>query len=374
MKIIVISDSFKGSLSSSDINDIANEVLPAHFPNCQVLGLPVADGGEGTVDCFLGITGYQKVQTNVTGPWGEDITAYYARNGNTAVIELAQTAGLPMVKDKKDPSATTTYGAGMQIAAAVSAGATHIILGLGGTATNDGGCGAAHALGVQFYNQKGESFCPTGSTLKDISNVDSSKADKLLSGVQIEVICDIDNIACGESGAAHVFAPQKGADPQMVAMLDDGLAHLISILPNSSDLHQLKGGGAAGGFGVGAVAFLGGKLRAGIEVVLDAINFEQHLQNCDLVITGEGKLDGQSLGGKVPIGVATRCKLANVPVIAIVGVLGDSWQEAYNHGISAIFATNRQALPFAEVVPIAKEQYHDTLCDVARLVVISKKL
>ncbi|MFI3254134.1 MAG: glycerate kinase [Eubacteriales bacterium] len=364
MKIVVISDSFKGSLSSSDIIAIAQSTIPKYFPDCEIVGLPVADGGEGTVDCFLKALDGKKVETMVTGPLGEQVCAYFGLFGTTAVIEMAQTAGLPLVGEQKDPSLTTTYGVGEQIAFAIRAGATNIVLGLGGSATHDGGCGAAAALGVKFLDQDGVSFIPTGATLDRVVSVDSSQVKKTLKGVDIQVICDIDNPACGENGAAAIFAPQKGADSQMVQELDEKLFHLVSLFPNREELLSLEGGGAAGGFGVGAVVFLGAKLRAGIEVVLDHLDFTTHLQDCDLVITGEGCMDGQSMRGKVPIGVAHRAKDAGVPVVAIVGVLGAGSENVYDHGICAIFPTNRLALPFEKVIPRAKEDYRATLGDV----------
>ncbi len=371
MKIVVISDSFKGSLSSSEIAEISTQTLHRYHPDCQVVGLPVADGGEGTVDCFLEALAQEgvAVETAVSGPWGEPITAKYGRFGSRAVVEMAAAAGLPMVGDKKDPARTTTYGVGLQMLHAVEAGSTHLVLGLGGSATNDGGCGAAAALGVRFYNEAGEEFIPTGETLKDIVKIDTSLSDTRLQGVDVEVMCDINNTVCGDNGAAAVFGPQKGADSSMVQELDAGLAHLVAVCKAQLgvDVAELEGGGAAGGFGAGAVALLHAKLRAGIEVVLDMVDFSSHLEGCDLVITGEGRMDGQSLQGKVPIGVSRRAKLKNVPVVAIVGILGDGAEAVYEEGITAVFPTNRMALPFEQVISRAAEDYRATLEDVLKV-------
>ena len=367
-KVIVISDSFKGTLSSAAIAEIAETCIHEVYPHCQVIGLPVADGGEGTVDCFLKALGGIRVTCTVQGPWQDPTEACYARIGATAVIEMAAAAGLPLAAPRQDPSRTTTYGVGELIRHAITHGATHLILGLGGSATNDGGCGAAAALGTRFFNAAGKSFCPVGATLSEIVHINADETRALLQGVQVEVMCDIDNPLCGPRGAAAVFAPQKGADDAMVQRLDQGLSHLAQILAQDmrASVALLPGAGAAGGFGAGAAAFLGASLRPGIEVVLDLLQFSAQLRDCDLVITGEGRIDGQSLGGKVPVGVARRAKQAGVPVVAIVGVVGPDCEAVYDAGITAIFPTNREALPFSELAARAAEDYRRTLRDLLR--------
>lgn len=367
-KIVVISDSFKGTLSSSQVAQTAKSCILKYYPDCEVVCLPVADGGEGTVECFLEAIGGTRVTTRVTGPWGESVQADYARIGETAVIEMAAAAGLPMVGNRKDPSRTTTFGVGEQIRHAVEAGAKRIVLGLGGSATNDGGCGAAAAMGVVFKNGAGEPFCPVGATLGEIAEIDVSETKRLLGGVSVEVMCDIANPLCGPGGAAAVFGPQKGADSRMIAALDAGLSHMAHVVSAQlhADVAELEGAGAAGGFGAGSVAFFGAALRPGIEVVLDMVDFDAKLQHCDLVITGEGRIDGQSLGGKVPVGVARRAKGTGVPVVAIVGIVRDDAYGVYDEGITAIFATNRAALPFEEVKTRGAEDYRHALEDVLR--------
>ena len=369
-KVIVISDSFKGSLSSSQIAQIAKDCIGRYFPACEVIGLSVADGGEGTVDCFLEAMGGQRVTVPVTGPWDEPVDSFYARIGDTAVVEMAAAAGLPMAGNRLDPAQTTTWGVGLLIRHAIEQGAKKIILGLGGSATNDGGCGCAAALGVRFLDAEGRDFRPVGATLKDIASVDCTAAEALLQDVSVEVMCDIDNPLCGERGAAAVFGPQKGADAAMIAELDAGLSHLAQVIHAQlgKEVSQLPGAGAAGGFGAGAVAFLNAVLRPGIEVVLDSVSFLDHLQNCGLVITGEGRIDGQSLGGKVPVGVARRAKGSGVPVIAIVGITGEGYEAVYDEGITAVFTTNRAALPFEQVIARSEADYRSTLDDVLRLI------
>ena len=367
-KIIVISDSFKGSLSSSAIARTAEDVIRQFYPRCQVIGLPVADGGEGTVECFLEAVGGRRVTAPVTGPWGETVEAAYARMGDTAVVEMAAAAGLPMVGQRLDPSQTTTYGVGQLLRHAVEQGAKHLVLGLGGSATNDGGCGAAAAMGVVFRNAAGETFTPVGAALCEIASIDCTEVKALLKGVTVEVMCDIDNPLCGERGAAAVFGPQKGADAAMVRRLDDGLDHLAAIIRRDLgvDVADLPGAGAAGGFGGGAAAFFGAALRPGIEVVLDLVHFDEQLKGCNLVLTGEGRMDGQSLGGKVPIGVSRRAKRQNVPVVAIVGVTGSGIEPVYDEGITAVFTTNREALPFETIRNRGEADYRRTLTDLMR--------
>lgn len=367
-KVIVISDSFKGSLSSSAIVRVARDVLGQFYPNCQVIGLPVADGGEGTVDCFLEAVGGEQIAVPVTGPWGESVEACYGRIGDTAVVEMAAAAGLPMVGERLDPSKTTTYGVGQLLRHAVEHGAIHLILGLGGSATNDGGCGAAAAMGVVFRDKAGQSFVPVGETLGEIASIDCTAARALLSGVTVEVMCDIDNPLCGPQGAAAIFGPQKGADAAMIRQLDHNLGYLARCIETDLGItvSELPGAGAAGGFGAGAAAFFGAQLRPGIEVVLDLVRFEEQLDGCDLVLTGEGRMDGQSLGGKVPIGVSRRAKKKQVPVVAIVGITGPGIEPIYDEGITAVFSTNRDALPFAAVRDRGEDDYRRALTDLMR--------
>lgn len=369
-KVIVISDSFKGSLSSAEISDIASDTIHKFFPLCEVVGIPVADGGEGTVECFLEATNGIPVNISVDGPWREPIDATYVRIGDTAVIEMAKACGLPLVRENRDPSLTTTYGVGQLLRHAIEDGAKHLVLGLGGSATNDGGCGAAAAMGVEFKDINGKPFVPVGATLNEIAAIDISNASKLLKGVTFEVMCDIDNPLCGRNGAAAVFAPQKGANKAMVEMLDLGLGNLANKIEKDLGLSvaNLSGAGAAGGFGAGAVAFFGAMLRPGIEVVLDLVDFDNRLRGCDLVITGEGRMDSQSLGGKVPIGVARRANKQSVPVVAVVGVTGPGIEAVYDEGITAVFTTNREARPFDEISNRAKIDYRNTITDLMRMI------
>ena len=344
-KAVLIPDSFKGTLSSARICEIMEKQIKRHFPNCTVVGIPVADGGEGSVDAFLTALGGEKIFVEVAGPYFEPMRAFYGLidEGRTAVIEMAACAGLPLVGDRKDPSKTTTYGVGQLIRDAAKRGVKKIIVGLGGSATTDAGCGAAAAVGVKFFNAAGASFVPVGGTLKDVVRIDMADAPAQLKDVEIVTMCDIDNPMYGLHGAAYVFGPQKGADEAMVRMLDEGLRHLGEIIRSDlgRDLTQIPGGGAAGAMGVGMVAFFGSSLQMGIETVLDTVGFDRIVADADAVFTGEGKIDSQSLRGKVVIGVARRAKKQKVPVIAVVGGADLDVDDAYDEGVRAIFTINR---------------------------------
>lgn len=344
-KIIVVPDSFKGGISSKKFCNIAQTAIGKIYPAAQVVTLPIADGGEGTVDAFLSAVGGQKVTATVKNPFFEGIESFYGMlPDKTAVIEMAVCAGLPLAKGREDPLNTTTFGVGQLINLAIKDGCRSIILAMGGSATNDAGCGMASALGVKFFDESGNEFIPTGGTLCKIKKIDTRDLNL---GVPVTAMCDIDNPLFGEQGAACVFAPQKGANEDTVKLLDDGLRHFAEIVKRQLyiDAAILAGGGAAGGLGAGAVCFLNADLKMGIDVLLDTANFDGLLEDTDFVITGEGKLDTQSLRGKAVIGVAKRAKIKQVPVIAVVGDIGDDIEEAYELGISGIFSINRVAIP-----------------------------
>ncbi|MEG1699212.1 MAG: glycerate kinase [Oscillospiraceae bacterium] len=349
-KIILIPDSFKGTMSSEEICDIMATSIKKAYANAQITAIPVADGGEGSVDAFLCAVGGEKKYLNVKGPYFEEMSAFYGviDGGATAVIEMAACAGLPLVGDDKNPCKTTTFGVGQLINAAVAEGCKKIILGLGGSATNDVGAGAAAALGVKFTNAEGKEFIPTGGTLCQVEHIDISGISNAVRSTEIITMCDIDNPLYGENGAAYIFAPQKGADDAMVRLLDDGLMHIAKVIKSDlgQDVAQLKGAGAAGGMGCGMVAFLGSRLQMGIETVLDTVGFNALLKDADMVFSGEGKIDSQSMRGKVVIGVARRTKKANVPLVAIVGDIGDNIEAAYAEGVSAVFSINRVAVEY----------------------------
>ena len=351
-KFVFIPDSFKGTLSSQKICDILTAKAKKHFPDVITVNIPVADGGEGSVDAFLTALGGEKVIVKVKNPYFEDMDSFYGLidGGKTAVIEMAACAGLPLVEDRKNPCKTTTYGVGQLILDAASRGVSKIIVGLGGSSTNDGGCGAAAAVGVKFKNKDGEEFVPTGGTLKDIDSIDFSGKDKLLSGIEFVTMCDIDNPMYGKTGASYIFAPQKGADPEMVEFLDQGMINLCEVIKKGKgqDLSEVPGGGAAGAMGAGMIAFFDSRLQMGIQTVLDTVGFDRIITDADMIFTGEGKLDSQSLRGKVVIGVAARAQKQSVPVTVIVGgAADDDIDAAYEMGVTSVFTINRLPQDFS---------------------------
>ena len=369
-KYVVIPDSFKGCLSSGEICGIIAREIRCRDPEARVCALPVADGGEGTVDAFLGALGGEKIAVPCRDPYGRPLTAHYGLfpDGKTAVIEMAAAAGLPLVGEDRRVADATTYGVGQLIAHALGRGAERIILGLGGSATNDGGCGAAAALGVEFLDAEGKAFVPVGGTLCRIAHIRTDGLLPALRQAEVIAMCDIDNPLCGESGAAAIFAPQKGADAATVRMLDEGLAHLAAVIEMDLDrsLLTLPGGGAAGGFGAGSVAFLGARLQMGIEAVLDLTDFDRLAADAYLVITGEGRLDSQSLRGKVVVGVARRARALGVPVVALVGSSETDIAAAYDAGVTAVFPINPAPTTLSEALAHARTHLAFTAENVLR--------
>ena len=373
-KCVVVSDSFKGTVSSREICAIAQRVIPRHFPACEVVCIPVADGGEGTVDCFVQAMGAQRVEITVTNALGEKSAAAYARLGELAIIEMAAAAGLPQVGERRCPGTATTYGVGELIAHAIDSGCRKILLGLGGSATNDGGCGCAAALGVRFYDADGQSFIPAGDTLGSIARIDTAKAEERLRSVELTVMCDVTNPLYGPTGAAYIFGPQKGADAEKIKSLDAGLRHFGDVIRSQLgiDVSMMPGAGAAGGMGAGCVALLSGTMQSGIDAVLDVTGFDRQLEGADLVITGEGRIDSQSADGKVISGVARRTRAKGVPLIAIAGGIADSAGAVYDIGVSAMFSTDRAALPVDMLGARSPGDYEATLNDIMSLIAIAE--
>lgn len=371
---ILVPDSFKGTLSAIEVCNIMKSSIKNLYKDANIISVPVADGGEGTVDAFLYVLGGEKKSVWVSDAFNEQkILAHYAMlKDNIAVIEMATCAGLPLVKNRLEPDKTTTFGVGELIIDAINNGAKKIILGLGGSATNDGGCGMAVALGVKFKDEQDQKFIPTGGTLSKIYKIDMNNIYSKIKDVEFISMCDVNNPLCGRLGASAVFAPQKGADEDMVKLLDEGLAHLAKIIKR--DLHievkDIKGAGAAGGLGAGSIAFLQSKLTKGIDVVLDTINFDELVSKADIVFTGEGKFDSQSLHGKVVMGVANRSQKYKTPVIVVTGAIGENIQEAYNKGITAIFSINKEPMEFSKSALKSKENMILTMENILRLLKI----
>ena len=374
-KFVLVPDSFKGTMSSAQVCAAMEAGIRTVFPEAAVVSLPVADGGEGSTDAFLTALGGEKVSLRVTGPQGTELDSFYALlPDGTAVIEMAAAAGLPQMTGEKDPEKTTTYGVGELLRHAANHGAKRAVMCLGGSATNDGGCGAAAACGVRFLNEAGEAFVPVGGTLQSVAAVDLSGMDSAVQALDIVTMCDIDNPLCGPTGAAAVFGPQKGADAAMVARLDAGLHHLAEVLRRclGADVEDLPGAGAAGGMGAGMAAFFRSRLQPGIETVLDTVRFGEVVRDADLILTGEGKLDSQSLRGKVVSGVAKRA--GGVPVIAVVGDVGDGIETVYGMGVTAVFSINRVAVPYEKARLRAEGDLRATVTDIMRLLKMSETL
>ena len=371
---ILVPDSFKGTLSAIEVCNIMKSSIKNLYEDANIISVPVADGGEGTVDAFLYALGGEKKSVWVSDAFNEQkILAHYAMlKDDIAIIEMATCAGLPLVKNRLEPDKTTTFGVGELIIDAINSGAKKIILGLGGSATNDGGCGMASALGVKFKDEQDQEFIPTGGTLSQIYKIDMNNIYSKIKDIEFISMCDVDNPLCGRLGASAVFAPQKGADEDMVKLLDEGLAHLAKIIKR--DLHievkDIKGAGAAGGLGAGSIAFLQSKLTKGIDVILDTINFDELVSKADIVFTGEGKFDSQSLHGKVVMGVANRSQKYKTPVIVVTGAIGENIQEAYNKGITAIFSINKEPMEFSKSALKSKENMILTMENILRLLKI----
>lgn len=366
-KCVIAPDSFKGSMTSIEVCQIIKQKVAEFFPGCQTVCLPIADGGEGTVDCFLQAMQGEKIMVPVHGPHMKDITGFYGRFQDTAIIEMAAASGLPLAERHLNPSVTTTYGVGELMLHAIQHGAKQIILGIGGSCTNDAGCGCAAALGAKFYHGA-QTFLPTGKNLGQITKIDLSELKSLLNGVSVLTMCDVTNPLYGPNGAAVVYAPQKGATPEMVKLLNEQLIQFDHILQTQLgySVAALPGAGAAGGFGAGAVAFLQAKLQSGIDTVLELTKFEKQIQFADLVITGEGKLDQQSLQGKVISGIAKRTFPYHIPTVAIVGDIGEDIASIYQMGISAVFSINQVAIPFSESKKRSKQDLARTTENILR--------
>ena len=347
-KAILMPDSFKGTMSSSEICAIMRQRILEYFPDCAVSSIPVADGGEGTVDCFLEAMGGERVSVRVKGPFMEDIDSFYGivqTSCKTAVIEMAAAASLPMVQGRENPRVTTTYGVGQLVRHAIENGCKKLIVGLGGSCTNDMGAGAAAGAGAKFFDKDGKEFVPTGATLDQIADIDLSELKALLQGIEVVAMCDIDNPLYGPTGAAYVFAPQKGADADTVTLLNANLVAAADTVKArlGIDVADIPGAGAAGGMGAGMVAFFGARLMPGIETVLDTVDFDHIASEADFIFTGEGKIDRQSLFGKAISGVARYAKSEDIPVYCFVGRLGDDRAELLAMGLADILEVRARA-------------------------------
>ena len=379
MKIILAPDSFKGNLTSMEVAEAMETGIERVFPDADCIKIPMADGGEGTVQSLLDAVGGELISCKVTGPAGQSVTAGYGMlaDNSTAVIEMAAASGLALVSGKTmNPLTTTSFGTGELIRHALDRSAQKIILGIGGSATNDAGVGMAQALGVVFRTGDGRAIHENGAggMLQLIESMELKDRHPKLDQTRILVACDVDNPLTGENGAACVFAPQKGADADMVKLLDDNLKHLAGVIKRETgiDVDAIPGAGAAGGLGAGLLVFAGAELRSGIEIISRATSIETHLRSADLVFTGEGRVDYQTAFGKTPAGIARLAGEYGVPVIAIGGGLADDAGEVFTHGINGLEAAIARDMPLDEALANSREYIANAAERVIRLILIGQ--
>ena len=369
LRFVLAPDSFKGTLDALQICDIQEKIILAQIPDAEVKLLPMSDGGEGMVNSYHRMMGGDLIDAAVSGPLGEKVSAAYLMlSDRTAVIEMSSAAGLPMVEGREDPFNTTTFGVGELLLDAKRRGAKAILLGIGGSCTNDCGIGIASALGYRFFDHAGSEVAPLA---KNLSAIASIAAPDATFGIPLRVACDVDNPLLGENGATRTFGPQKGASPQTVEILESGMAQFARILSaycGIPDLASIPGAGAAGGMGAACMAFWGGKLVPGAELLLETAQFDLMLQNTDYVFTGEGRIDWQSAHGKVIGTIAAHCKTAGVPCIALCGSIGNKAEELYDCGVSAIFSTTPAPRTFEEVKCTAAHDLAQLTDAVVRLI------
>jgi len=373
MRVVLAPDSFKGSLAASQVAFFMEEAIREVSPQIQVERVPIADGGEGTVDAFLASSGGEKRYLTVTGPLGEPVKAFFGiLPDHTGVIEMAAASGLPLVPpDRRNPLLTTTYGTGELIKGALAAGCRRLVIGIGGSATNDGGLGMAQALGGIFLDGTCYPLGLGGRELASLEKIDLRGLDSRLQGMEILVACDVDNPLWGPTGAAVVFGPQKGADPEMVRQLDEGLKHMAGVVRRElgKDIGEMPGAGAAGGLGAALVAFLGAILSPGIEVMIAVTGLEEKIAGADLVITGEGNTDYQTARGKAPVGVGRIARKYGVPVIALSGGLGMEVERVYEAGLDAVFSIVPGPLTLEEALDRAPELLKKATANLIRLLI-----
>ena len=363
MKLLLSPDSFKGSLSSIEVIDCLEKVAKKHFSPIEIIKVPIADGGEGTVDALTLMKKGQFHWVEVTGPLGSKVKAKYGIiNNKTAVIEMAQASGLPLLEaHEKNPLLTTTYGTGELIKAVLNEGIRDIIIGIGGSATNDGGIGAIQALGVKLTDVNNKEIGWGGKELANIHNINLESLDYRIKESSITVICDVNNPLTGKNGATVIFGPQKGATNEILELLEKGMQHYAEVIREQLgvDPDKIPGAGAAGGLGAALCCFLGAQLKKGIDTILDFADFDNLLEDVDLVVTGEGRIDGQSIFGKVPVGIARRCKAKSVKVVAIAGSMGENAQLVYDYGIDSIMPIVNRDMSLEEAMARSVELLTD---------------
>ncbi|MEB2650991.1 MULTISPECIES: glycerate kinase [Pseudomonas] len=372
MKIVIAPDSFKDSLSAQGVAEAIALGLAQVWPQATLIKCPMADGGEGTVESILAACEGELRRTRVRGPLGAPVEAAWGwlPHNLTAIIEMAEASGLQLVPPgQRDACISSTFGTGELIRAALDAGAQRVILAIGGSATNDAGAGAMQALGVKLLDAQNQSLVPGGLALAQLARLDLSGLDRRLADVRFDIAADVNNPLCGPHGASAIFGPQKGASPAQVEQLDQALGHFAKLCAQAlgRDVRDEPGSGAAGGLGFAAKAFLGAQFQAGVEVVAELVGLADAVRGADLVITGEGRFDAQTLRGKTPFGVARVAKQHAVPVIVIAGTLGEGYQELYQHGIDAAFAVTSGPMTLEQACAEAPRLLRERATDIARV-------
>lgn len=378
MKIVLAPDSFKESMTAKEAALAMKRGITNVFPNAECLVVPMADGGEGTVESLVDFTEGKIIKTTVIGPLGEEVVANYGLSGDqkTAIIEMASASGIHLTKiDERNPLITTSYGTGELIKDALSKGVTRIILGIGGSVTNDAGLGMLQALGCSFKDRSGNELSFGGGALSELHDIDLSNLDLRLNHVHIEVACDVTNPLTGKNGASYIFGPQKGATPEMVVRLDQNLKHFAEIVKDQlgKDIATIEGGGAAGGLGASLLAFLNAELRKGIDLVIEYTKLEETIIGADFVFTGEGSIDHQTLYGKTPYGVAMTAKKHGVPVITFAGRIGEDVTELYHHGFTAIVGILKEVTSLDDALKSGSINLEHTVENICKVIHIFKE-
>ena len=371
MRFLFASDSFKGSLTSARTAELLTVAAREVFGSVECIGVPVADGGEGTVDAVIAAQQGERLYAEVHGPLGDMVKACYGKiDERRAVLEMAQASGLPLVAEsRRDPLRASSYGTGEMILDVLERGFTDISIAIGGSATNDGGMGCARALGAKFLSEDGQELEGRGADLGRVHFIDLSGLDPRLKKAKITVMCDVTNPLCGERGATYTFGAQKGASPEMLDELERGMCVYRDVIRRQfgADPDMIPGAGAAGGLGTALTVFLGGEMRSGIETVLDLIGFDERLKGVDLVVTGEGRCDWQSCFGKVMQGVGERAKAKGIPAVALCGSIGKGAEQIFEHGISSLMTTVDAPMPLDEALGRAEELYRSAALRMFRL-------
>ncbi len=372
MKVLILPDSFKNCLTSIEVGKALAAGILRVYPEAEVKNYPVADGGEGTVEAFVAATNGEVVKCKAHDSLGREIESFYGKLPNGAVvIEMAAASGIEIIlPEERNPVTASTFGTGELILAAIKGGAKHIILGLGGSATNDGGTGMAKALGYRFLDPLGNELPEGGGALDKLDKIDISQVYPPIKNVVFSIACDVQNPLTGPNGASVFYGPQKGATPEMAEQLDKNLLHLSKIMAQDLgiDVNEMPGAGAAGGMGAGAVAFLNGKLTPGFDIVKKELHLEEKIKNSDIILTGEGKMDKQTLQGKAPFAVAQLAKKYDKPVLAFAGTLGEGYRELYNYGFDSIFSIVEKPMTLEQSLSKAGELLADAAERVFRLI------